>query len=410
MSATGFRYGGGFAADLPAPIPRWAGLPRLNFVGGHNDPGQIPVEALAEAAGAVLRREGRSLAIYNLAQGPLGYEGLRDFVADKLRRHRGIACTRDDVMITSGSGQGIELVSRVMLSPGDTVLMEDLTYGGAITRHKRVGARVVGVEVDADGMRPEALSAALAALAGQGIRPKYIYTIPTIQNPTGSIMPLERRQRILAIAREHGVAIFEDECYADLIWSGAAPPALHALDPSQVIHIGSFSKSLAPALRLGYVVADWSVLSQLAACKNDGGTGALDQMVAAEYFSRHFDDHIAGLSKVLEAKLAVMVAAVEQEFGTAAELWTPKGGIFLWITLPDAVDVRKLVKPAAAAGLAFNPGPEWCCTPERAKSSLRLCFALPDEQQIRDGVATLARICREQTGIPAQSANVRHIA
>src|SRR5262249_39586989 len=158
---------------------------------------------------------------------------------------------RDDVMITSGSGQGIELISRLLLKPGDTLLMEELTYGGAIRRHKQLGAEGVGVPVDDDGMRPDALVAVLKDLAAKGVKPKYIYTIPTIQNPTGSIMPLERRQQILAIAREHGIPIFEDECYADLIWAGGAPPAFYALDPAQVIHIGSFSKSLAPALRLG---------------------------------------------------------------------------------------------------------------------------------------------------------------
>ena len=396
-----------FSKGLPEPAPRWSGLPRYNFVGGHNDPAHIPTEALAEAAASVLRREGSKLAIYNLSHGPMGYPGLRAFVADKLSRHRGIACTAEDVMITSGSGQAIDLVSRLLLEPGDTVLMEELTYGGAINRHKRVGAKVVGVPVDADGLIPEALSRILAELKENGTTPKYLYTIPTIQNPTGSILPLARRHAILDILKQHGVLVFEDECYADLVWAGGAPPAFYALDPAQVVHIGSFSKSLAPALRLGYVVADWQILSRLLACKTDGGTGALDQMITAEYFATHFDGHIGALTAALGGKLDTMMAAVEEEFGTSVEMVRPEGGIFLWLKLPDAVDVRRLIKPAAAAGIQFNAGPEWACDPEAAKSHMRLCFALPDHAEIRAGVKALARVCFETFGIPEQSANVR---
>jgi 2-aminoadipate transaminase len=238
------------------------------------------------------------------------------------------------------------------------------------------------------------------------VTPKCIYTIPTIQNPTGSILPLERRHALLELARERNIAIFEDECYADLLWTRDAPPSLYALAPDQVVHIGSFSKSLAPALRVGYAVGSWLVLSRLIAMKTDGGTGALDQMIIAEYFSRFFDQHVEHLSKVLRDKLDTMVEAVEREFGTAVEMWKPEGGIFLWLKLPGQVDVTKLIKPAAEAGIVFNPGPEWVVNADSAKSSMRLCFALPSKQQIREGVAALARVCFEQTGIPVRSANV----
>lgn len=204
--------------------------------------------------------------------------------------------------------------------------------------------------------------------------------------------------------------VFEDECYADLIWAGTedVPPSLYAMDPTRVIHIGSFSKTLAPALRAAYAVAPWDVLSRLVSLKSDGGTGALEQMLVAAYFSQHFDSHVAELSGVLEDKLRTMVDAVEKEFGAAAECFVPKGGIYLWLRLPDEVDVRRLVKPAAARGVQFNPGPEWALDAESAKSQLRLCFALPSKDEIRDGVAALARVCFEETSIPAQSGNVRN--
>jgi 2-aminoadipate transaminase len=321
-----------------------------------------------------------------------------------------IKCSTDEVLITSGSGQGIDLVNQLLLEKGDTVILEEFTYGGALTKLKRLGVEVVGAPLDDDGIRIDALAQLLEDLDRRGIVPKYIYTIPTIQNPTGSILPRERRDALLGLAKKHGVPIFEDECYADLTWDGAGPPSLYALDPSQVIHIGSFSKTLAPSLRLGYVVADWDVMSRLVACKReaDSGTGALDQMVVAEYFGKSFDPHVDGLAQVLHDKLDTMVEAVEREFGTAAErVWKPKGGIFLWLKLPDRVDVTKLVAPAAAAGLVFNPGPEWSCNPAESKSHLRLCFALPSKDEIRAGVAAFARVCYEETGIPEQSANIR---
>jgi 2-aminoadipate transaminase len=346
--------------------------------------------------------------MYNLGKGPMGYAPLRAFVADKLTRHRGVTASADDVLITTGSGQGIDLVTRLLIEPGDTVIAEEFCYAGALNRFRNLGATIVPCPLDEHGMQMDALAGILADLKSRGIVPKFLYTIPTIQNPTGSILPLDRRQRLLALARQYGMPIFEDECYADLLWAGGAPPSLYALDPAQVIHIGSFSKSLAPALRVGYAVADWSVLSRMVACKTDGGTGALDQMVIAEYFSRHFDDHIAHLSKVLGAKLDVMMAALEEQFGTSLQMQRPEGGIFLWMKLPDGVDVTRLIKPAAAAGIIFNPGPEWACNGDKSKPYLRLCFALPSHETIRAGVAAFARVCYEELGIPAQSANVRH--
>ncbi len=412
MSSSGFAYPHLFGKQVPPPAPRWAGNAKFNFIGGHNDRALIPVEGLIEAAAAVLRREGANLALYSLAQGPQGYQGLRRFVADKLARWRGIGGSPDDVLITSGSGQGIDLVNQVLLEPGDTVILEEFTYGGYLTKLRRIGVNIVGAPLDEDGIRIDALAAILDGLKRKSITPKYICTIPTIQNPTGSIMPLDRRREFLALARTHGVPIFEDECYADLTWGGMnAPPALYALDPDHVIHIGSFSKTLAPALRLGYVMADWGFLSRMVAIKaaTDSGTGALEQMVVAEYFATHFADHVDELSRTLKGKLDTMVEAVEREFGTACEPWAPKGGIFLWMKLPDQVDVRKLVQPALKAGIAFNPGPEWACDGDAAKSRLRLCFGLTTKEEIRDGVAAFARVCHEETGIPEQSGNVRRV-
>jgi 2-aminoadipate transaminase len=408
MSASTIDYSKLFSADLPPASPRWAPFPKYYFVGGNNDPEQIPIEGLIDAAASVLRRDGSKLAIYNMGLGPQGYPGLRQFVADKCDRHRGIKAPIDDIMITTGSGQGIDMISKLLVNPGDTVLVEEYCYQGAMNRFRKIGAKLEGMKLDADGIVIDALAEQLAGLKARGITPKFIYTIPTIQNPTASILPLDRRQALLGLAREYNVAIFEDECYADLLWDGIeAPPALYALDPSCVIHLGSFSKSLAPALRLGYIVAGWDIMSRLLPLKGDSGTGALDQMIVAEYFSKNFDRHLGHLNGVLREKLDTMTEAVAREFGAAAECWAPKGGIFLWIKLPADVDVRKLIKPAADAGIVFNPGPEWAVSADNSSNCLRLCFAMPSKQTIRDGVAELARVCYETTGIPIRSGNVR---
>jgi 2-aminoadipate transaminase len=413
MSSPGFAYSNLIGKSVPPSAPRWAGNAEYNFTGGHNDRSLIPVEGLVEAAAAVLRRDGAQLALYSMGMGPQGYPGLRKFVADKLGGWRGIGATADDVLITSGSGQAIDLINQVLLAPGDTVILEEFTYGGYLTKLKRIGVNIVGAPLDENGIKVDALGRILADLKQKGVTPKYICTVPTIQNPTGSIMPLDRRHQFLAVAREYGVPVFEDECYADLTWGGMnAPPALYSLDPSRVIHIGSFSKTLAPALRLGYVVADWEFMGRMIAIKTatDSGTGALEQMVVAEYFSKHFADHVDELSATLKDKLDTMVEAVEREFGTAVEPWLPKGGIFLWLKLPDQVDVRKLVQPALKAGVAFNPGPEWAVDGETSKSRLRLCFGSATKQEIVEGVARFARVCYEETGIPEQSGNIRHRA
>jgi 2-aminoadipate transaminase len=407
MSGAGFDFTPLLRKGLPAPLPRFQGFAKYNFIGGHNDPEQVPAAELADCAAAALKREGANLAWYNLGQGPQGHPGLRDFVVDKVTRFRGIKASRDDVLITSGSGQGIDLISYVLVEPGDTIIMEQFSYGGAITRFKRLGADIVGTELDDQGIKIDALERLLDELKAKGIRPKLLYTIPTIQNPTGSIMPLERRRALLALCKARGLPIFEDECYTDLTWAKDAPPALYGLDPEGVIHIGSFSKTLAPALRIGYVVSGWPMLSRLITAKTDGGTGAVEQMMVAEYFSRNFERHVRRLAGVFESKLATMVEAVEREFGTSAEMWKPHGGIYLWIKLPDQVDVTKLIQPAAKAGVVFNAGPEWAADSAKAKSYLRLCFASPTHQQIRDGVAAFAQVCYEETGIPVRSANIR---
>jgi 2-aminoadipate transaminase len=392
---------------LPAPAARWTGLAKYSFVGGNNDPEQVPVDGLIEAVNAVLKREGRTLATYGLAHGPQGYRPLREFLAAKLKRDAGIACTADDILIVSGSLQALDLVNQTLLTRGDYVLVEQESYQGALNRLTRLGVNVIGIPLDREGMRIDALAEAIVDLHRCGIRAKYIYTIPTVQNPTGTIMPESRRAELLRLAQEYGVPVFEDDCYADLIWDGRRPPAIYGMSKhGGVIHIGSFSKSIAPALRVGFIVAPWEMLSRMLALKTDAGSGALEQMVLAEYCTPHFTTHVPELTRGLRAKLDTLMEALNEQFGTTAEFEEPKGGIFLWVKLPDNVDTLKLYQAALAAGVSINPGPEWSTNKAHANSRLRLCFASPSHEQIREGVAALAEVCRKEFGVPARIANV----
>ena len=264
-----------------------------------------------------------------------------------------------------------------------------------------LGVNIIGIPLDAGGMRMDLLSNALDDLKKKGVRAKFIYTIPTVQNPTSTIMPIARREEMLRLATAHGVPIFVDDCYADLIWSGVRPPALYAMTQNQnVIHIGSFSKSIAPALRVGFIVAPWAVMSRLLPLKTDGGSGALEQMVLAEFCVKHFAKHVPALRKGLRAKLETLMESVKEHFGDAATFDDPQGGIFLWVTLPENVDTQKLFQPAMAAGVAINPGAEWSVNKAYGSNRMRLGFASPTHEEIHQGVAALAEVCRREFGVP----------
>jgi len=331
--------------------------------------------------------------MYNYEGGPQGILTLRSFLARKLAAERGIHVTTEEILITSGSGQGIELINEILLDAGDTVIVESFTFSGALSNLRRRGVNFVGVDVDQNGIRMDHLKDILEDLRTNGIRPKYIYTIPTLQNPTGTVMTMERRYQLINLSKEYEIPIFEDECYADLIFEGEYEKAIRALDDSnRVLHIGSFSKSLGPGIRLGYVVASWDVMSRLISRKNDAGTGVMDQMIVGDYFSNHYDDHIQDMRRGLKRKCDVLCAALREHFGPLVDFEEPRGGMYLWAKLPSGIDSRDFVQTALNEGIAYNPGPDWSADPDAAANYIRLCFALPSEIEIWEGIAKLAKV------------------
>ena len=402
-----FDYSTVFRPNLPPPAKRWSGFPKYNFVGGHNDGAAVPVQDFIDAAAAVLKREGSTLATYSLESGSQGYKPLREYLAGFLNKTTGMVQTAEDILLVSGSLQALDLVNDLLLAEGDTVVIEEAAYQGAVQRLNRLGVRVIGAPLDEGGIRMDALSNILDDLKKDGVKPKYLYAVPTVQNPTGTVMPEERRLEFLKLARDFDVPIFEDDCYADLTFDGTRPRAIRALDgDGRVIFCGTFSKTIAPALRVGYIVAEWDILSRMLAVKRDGGSGALEQMVLGEYCPNHFEDHIVKLRGVLKQKCDVMVETLGAEFGATAEVETPHGGIFVWVTLPDSVDTMKLYKAASAEGVAINPGSEWVADPETGRHKMRLCFGNPTVDEIREGVTKLAKICHREFGVPERGSNM----
>ena len=400
-----FDFDSFYHDDIKTATGHWKGFPEYNFIGGHNDASMVPVDALRASADRVMTEHGQRLATYNLGDGPLGLRSLREFIGGALAVRADMPTDPDNILLVSGSLQALDLVNETLLRSGDIVIMEESTYGGVISRFQHLDVDIIGIRVGAAGMDLAHLEEQLEALKAQGKRARYIYTIPTIHNPTGTIMPTENRQRLLALASRYNVPIFEDDCYADLIFDEARPPTIRSLDDSgRVIYCGSFSKTVAPALRVGYLIADWPFLSRATSYKTDAGSGALEQLILADFCPKYFDTHVEKLNKHLQTKCDVICEALDKNFGTTAQYHRPKGGIFIWVTLDKSIDILKLTHEAAKQGVAINAGPEWSLGAEAAYQ-MRLCFGYPEEAEIKQGVAKLAEICQRHFGLPKQISN-----
>lgn len=405
MTTNALNYSSLFAKDIPPPSTPSEEAPIYNFTYGHGSPDLLPIEGFVESASRVFKNDGRSLAVYSANGGSLGYLPLREFLVEKLAKHRGINVTPDEVLITSGSQQGIVMIMDAFLEPGDTVITELFSYAGTLGNLRRHGAEIVGIPLDEDGMRTDVLETTLSDLQKKGVKPKFIYTIPTLHNPTGTVMSMKRRHEILRISRKYHVPIFEDECYGDLVFEREYEHAIRSLDDSNyVLHVGSFSKSLAPGVRLGYVVAPWEVMSQLLPFKLDIGTSTMGQMIVADFFQNNFDSHMDHLKSGLRRKRDTLIAALGEHFGPSVEPNEPRGGMFLWVKFPEGVDTRKALEAAKQESVAYNPGSDWAVyateDDKNGNNYMRLCYALPTEDEIWQGVERLARAFQKSVGFP----------
>ena len=300
-----------------------------------------------------------------------------------------------EVLVTSGSLQALDLVNAALLDPGDAVVVEEATYAGTLSRLAERGAEVHGVGLDRDGIRIDHLDEILGRLAARGRRPKFVYTIPTVQKPDRHGHGC-RAASPAAGGGPPATAWPSSRTTATPTWSstGAAHPPSGRWTPP-----GGRSCTAARSPRrwlrrcgVGYIVADWPLMGRLLALKTDAGSGALEQIVIAEYAAAHFDAHVAQLTGVLATKCQALSAALLEHLPGVAEFVPPRGGIYLWLALPEEVDTAELVAPAAAAGVEFNPGAGWCVDPAYGARRMRLCFGHLATEAIDEGIAALARV------------------
>ena len=408
MTAGSFDFAPLLPPGLPPAAAKWAGLPKYNFTGGNNDADQVPVDDLIAAATAVLKREGQTLATYGLASGPQGYRAAARFPgrqAQARRRHL-LHGRRDPGHLRLAAGDrsrqrraaharrhraGRAGVLPGLAQPADAARRQGGRHPARQRRHAdgRAGERA---------RRPQA----------PGIQPKYIYTIPTVQNPTGTIMPEARRLEMLRLAAEYGVPIFEDDCYADLIWDGERPPALYAMSQNgDVIHIGSFSKSIAPALRVGYIVAPWGMLSRMLAIKTDAGSGALEQMVLAEYCAPHFAEHVprSDPRPAGEARHPDGVRSTSSS-APAPSSRSRRAASSCGSSCPTTSTRRSSTRPRWRPASRSIRGPNG--RPTRATAGAGCGSASRARPRTRSGRASrvLAEVCRREFGVPTRIANV----
>jgi 2-aminoadipate transaminase len=367
----------------------------FNFGAGNPDPGSFPSQGLVEAAARVLPRLGGSLVLY---PDPRGYAPLRALAAERYKRNNHIDLPIENIALANGSMQAISLVCQAYLRPGDTIVVEEYCYVGSLNCFRKFGVEMVGVKVDHEGMDVDDLEEKLRDLDRRGVRPKFIYTIATNQNPTGTMMPEHRRRRVLELANRYGIPVIDDDCYGDLIFEGEPPISLYSLDPDSVIYIGSFSKILGPGVRLGFFAAKEETLLKVLNWKIDGGTSNLSAAIAAEYFQEHMWDHVHEINAIVKGKLDVVkeeLAANPQSF---VDFSRPKGGLFIWVKLPDDTDVLKLYDIAQSRGIRYSTG-KMFHTYARDIPYLRLAFGYPTHDDFRVGLPLLAECVQEARGI-----------
>ncbi len=378
-----------FAKNAPVGAKTSFRRPKYDFAVAYPDPDTLPLEGLANAMRTALERDGKELSYY---PDYVGLLSLRELIADKLVRDRNMKITAEDVVITSGSGEAISMIIQSLTDPGDVVITEEFLYLGTLRQMRRYSADVVGVKCDDDGMIPEELEATLNRLKGEGKRVKYLYTIPTFQNPLGWTMTLKRRKSMLEIAGSHGIPIFEDDCYVDLRFGGEDVTSIHSLDDSgQVIYVGSFSKIIAPGARMGYMVAPEELTLRAMSFKGGGGTNQLAAMAIEEYLKHEMYQHIDEQNRSLIVKRDAMLASLGENFGDTAKWAIPQGGLCVWLEFPEGTDLAAVQEQSFAEGVGYYNGTQF--SPEgRGANFARLCYGHPSPEMVYEGVSELARV------------------
>jgi 2-aminoadipate transaminase len=360
----------------------------ISFAGGLPAPDLFPVAQLKLAADKVLSEHGREALQYSTTE---GYLPLREWVAD---RFAGV--TAEQVQIVSGSQQALDMVAKVFFNPGDKVAVAAPTYMGALRAFDAYEVSYVSIATDDEGMIPESVEAALKT------QPKMIYVIPNFDNPTGVTMSLARREALIELARRYGVPIFEDNPYGELRFEGEAVPHLFDLAPDIVLHAGTFSKIMVPGFRLAWIIASPEVLVPLVRAKQaaDLHTAITTQMIAYEVSKDGFmDEQIVRVRSYYQGQQQRMLTAIDSHFPIELTWTRPKGGMFLWVTLPEHLSATELVYEAVKENVAYVPG-EAFYTDGSGLNTLRLSYSVATPEQIETGIDRLGSVfARHLSGV-----------
>jgi 2-aminoadipate transaminase len=367
----------------------------ISLAGGLPDTSTFPPQSFA----AQMTRIAQKSAAQALQYGPTeGFAETKECILQVMAAE-GMRPDIEDVIVTTGGQQAIDLLCKTLLDPGDVVFCEAPTYPGAVPVFCSYQADVVQIETDGDGMRVDLLETALAEMEAGGRRPKFVYTVPSFQNPAGVTLSAERRRNLVELARRHEVLVLEDNPYGLLRYGGDPLPPLYQLDGGDyVVYLGTFSKILSPGIRLGWAVAPPPVMEKVVLGKqaSDLCTSTLTQFFVREYFAEgRWREYVADLVEIYRERRNVMLEALEKHFPPPA-IWTqPQGGLFIWATLPSYIDTEDLLAKALRENVAFVPG-RAAFVDERGRSSMRLNFSGVTEDEIREGVERIGRVIEEQ--------------
>ena len=367
----------------------------ISLAGGLPDTSTFPAEDLAKIMSVVAAESAAKALQYGPTE---GIAAIRDAIAQVMAAED-TEVDPEDVLVTTGGQQVIDLVCKTLIDPGDVIVAEAPTYPGAVPAFAAYQADVVQVEMDADGMRVDVLEETLDRLAREGRTPKFVYTIPSFQNPAGVTMSLPRRRRLVEVARERELLVLEDNPYGLLRYEGEPLPTLYAMDRGEfVIYLGTFSKVLSPGVRLGWTAAPRPVLAKMQAGKAaaDLCSSPMTQYFVAEYFrTGHWAGYLAGLREVYRRRRDTMLDALCEHFPASAAWTRPQGGLFVWATLPDGLDTTDLLAKALSRNVAFVPG-RAAYLDGRGGTSMRLNFSGVGEDDIREGIRRIGEVVREQ--------------
>ena len=373
----------------------------ISFGGGYPAPEVFPVDAFSQACAKVLNDP--ILAPQALQYGPSeGYLPLREMIAEKANKN-GIQITADNVLITSGSQQALDLIGKVFINPGDHILVESPTYLGALQAWNAYNAEYITVPSDEEGIMIDHLEEALRR------GPKFMYLLPNFQNPTGVTMPLERRKAIVELADRYGVPIVEDDPYGQLRYEGESLPTISELDDiirreqnnpntGNAIYLSTFSKTLAPGMRLAWVIAPVSVINRMVQAKQgmDLHTSTFNQYISYEVASGGFlEQHIELIRKVYRERRDAMLESLEEHMPKGVKWTHPQGGLFLWITAPESIDTTEIFKAAVEEKVAFVPGSAFYPY-GGGKNTMRLNFSCEKPEVINEGISRLARVLHKE--------------